>query len=273
MLTLFARTFMRCRWAALPMLCCLLGEQAVAGPACKPKPSAKYESAFCQVKQSRYGRNLPSLSDFRRNPQNTQYLLLRGPANKLGINLPPPQKSAPVQAARKTPARNAVPQRTNQPVTPQSSSTSCSTSVNSIRCGSRVFRRLSNRSNKNIDPAALSASNQLLFSQPGAASDEGSYLLQAYVLYLNKMISIGLAGSTFTYSGFAHTYYEHRRNGTDFVERFRTMFEFLKQDKKTIGVSQRNPGRRPDWQECEALNSELIACNLQGMNLLYQVSR
>lgn len=272
MRNLAACTFILCCWAMPLWLCCLVSAQVIAEPACNPQPDAQYESAFCRVKQSRYGDNLPSLNDFRRNPQNMQYLLLRRLANKLDIDLSPPQKSKAVQAARKTAARTATPQRDKRSVAP-SPGASCSTSVDSIRCGSRVFRRLSNRSNKNLRPEALGASNRLLFSPPGVAGDEDRYLLEAYVLYLNKMISIGLAGSTFSYSGFAHTYYEHQRSGTDFVERFRAMFEFLKQDKKKIAVSRRSPGRRPDWQECEPLNSELIACNSQGMNLLYQASR
>lgn len=136
-----------------------------------------------------------------------------------------------------------------------------------------MYRRLQNRSNRHLAPAALSASNRLLLEQPDESSDETGYLLAAYVEYLNKMISIGLAGSTSSYSAFAHTYYEHQRSGTDFVERFRTMFEFLKRDKQNIVVSQRAPRRAPQWRECEVLNSELIACYSQGINLLYQASR
>ncbi|MGI9289574.1 MAG: hypothetical protein ACR2P1_29685 [Pseudomonadales bacterium] len=260
---------LRYRWATLLVLFGFFSEQGFADMACKPHTDAKYETAFCRVKQSPHGRNLPSLSDFRRNPQNMQYLLLRKPASKLGIDLPPPGKSSPVRAARKTLDRPVTPPRAEATV----ASVRCNTAIDSIRCGSRIFRRLTNRSNNGIRPEALSSSNRLLFSSPVAIKDEASYLLEAYVQYLHKMISIGLAGSTFSYSAFAHTYYEHQRNGTDFVERFRTMFEFLKQDKKNIGVSQRTPARPPDWRECEPLNGELIACHSQGMNLLYQASR
>lgn len=268
----FARACIRYRWPILLVLFGFLSEAGIADAACEPQANAKYEKSFCRVKLSRYGRDLPSLSDFRRNPQNMQYLLLRKPAGKLGINLPPPDKSSPVQAARKTLNRPVTPPQAKRADAPAASSR-CSTAIDSIRCGSRIFRRLTNRSNKSVRPDALGASNRLLFSPPSAARDEASYLLEAYVQYLNKMISIGLAGSTFSYSAFAHTYYEHQRNGTDFVERFRTMFEFLKQDKKNIGVSQRSPKRPPDWPECEPLNDELIACKSQDMNLLYQASR
>ncbi len=251
----------------------LFSEQSFASAACKPQADTKYESAFCRVKQSDYGNGLPSLGDFRRNSQQMQYLLLRRPAGKLGISLSPP--------AERVRPKPMVNQSIDRPVQPQprkhfdapSASATCSTAINHIRCGKRTFRRLQNRSNKQIRPAALGASNRLLLGPIDSENNEAAYLLAAYVQYLYKMDSIGLAGSTSSYSAFAHTFYEHQRNGTDFVERFRTLFEVLKQDKKTIGVSQRKPARAPAWRDCEMLNSELIACYSQRMNLVYRAAR
>ncbi len=243
-----------------------------AAVVCEPQANTPYESAFCRVKQSAHGKGLPSLADFRRNSQKMQYLLLRKPAAKLGLKLLPPADNASPKASKKSVDRPVLPQQSTRSSAPVEI-TQCSTAVDHIRCGQRIFTRLQNQSNKHLRPGALSKSNRLLLSPSGVNSDEAAYLLAAYVQYLNKMNSIGLAGSTSSYSAFAHTYYEHQRNGSDFVERYRSMFELLKQDKKNIGVSQRTPTRPPGWQECERLNSELIACYSSGINLVYQASR
>lgn len=260
------------RWLTAVSAGFLLANQGVAEAVCQAQANTKYESAFCRVKQSSHGRSLPSLADFRRNSQKMQYLLLRTPAAKLGIKLPPPAASTPPGAAAKSSNRSELPLHRKRSDAALAGA-SCRTAIDYIRCGKRVFKRLQNRSNKRLGPAALDASNRLIFSSSTASGDESAYLLAAYVQYLQKMNSIGLAGSTSSYSAFAHTYFEHQRNGSDFVERYRSMFELLKQDKKTIAVAQRTPTRAPEWQECEPLNSELIACYSRGMNLVYQASR
>lgn len=264
----FARLFL-----LLATTCSLLvNEHSFADVACEPHAKTKYEAAFCRVKQSTHGRGLPSLADFRRNSQKMQYLLLRKPAGKLGISLPPPTDNTPAKIAAKRPNQSLQSQPGKQSEAPLLS-TSCRTTINRIGCGKRTFKRLQNLSNKHLRPKALGASNRLLFSPINSGIDEAAYLLATYVQYLYKMNSIGLAGSTSSYSAFAHTYYQHQRNGSDFVARYRSMFEILKQDKKTIIASQRDPKLPPDWQECDRLNSELIACYSQGMNLVYQAQR
>ena len=262
-------------WLAVLTVGSLLSEQSVANVACEPQADTKYESAFCRIKQSSDGKGLPSLADFRRNSQQMQYLLLRRPAGKLGISLSPP--------AERVLLTPTVKQSIDRPEQPQpqprrhldtpSVSATCRTAINYIRCGRRTFKRLQNRSNKQIRPTALDASNRLLLDPIDSEDNEAAYLLAAYVQYLYKMDSIGLAGSTSSYSAFAHTFYEHQRSGTDFVERFRTLFEVLKQDKKTIGISQRKLAQPPAWRDCETLNSELIACYSQRMNLVYRAAR
>ncbi len=259
-------------WLGALILGLLFSKQGFAAKACAAQANTKYESAFCRVIQSSHGRGLPSLIDFRRNSQKMQYLLLRKPAAKLGISLAPPAESAPAKPAAKAVDRPLQLQLRQRPDASLASIT-CSTEIDHIRCGKRIFRRLQNRSNKHVRPAALGASNRLLFSPIDSDNNEAAYLLASYVQYLNRMDSIGLAGSTSSYSAFAHTYYEHQRNGSDFVERFRDMFELLKQDKKNIGVSRRRPVQPPAWHDCEVLNNELIACYSQGMNLVYQASR
>ena len=260
------------RWLTALSVGFLLANQGVAEEPCQPQANTKYESAFCRVKQSSHGRGLPSLVDFRRNSQKMQYLLVRKPAAKLGIKLPLPAGNTLPGAAAKRYDRSSPPQQSKQSGAAMAS-IPCRTAIDHIRCGKRIFTRLQNRSNQLLRPGALSKSNRLVLRPPGVSSDEAAYLLTAYVQYLNKMSSIGLAGSTSSYSAFAHTYYEHQRNGSDFVERYGSMFELLKQDKKNIGVSQRTPLRPPEWLDCEPLNSELIACYSGGMNLVYQASR
>lgn len=248
---------------------------------CVADQNAAYEHVFCELKKRRSGDSLPTLAEFRRNPPAMQYLLLKRRAQSQGLELTEPAKlPAPTSNANKgvalpskqlpTPPAARMGQPANTLNAPQTAGESigCHFDIDQAVCAGRHFVRQGNKSNARLDSDALAAGNRL---QLGAVStqNEEQWLAEAYERYLRAMLSIGLAGSSFTYSGFAHTFYEHQARGTDFSARFAQMFEYLKRDKQQLAVSRRTPRRPPTGNECEWLSIDMLVCNSQQMNLVY----
>ena len=262
---------------ALTLLSCLLlAFKAWSLPQCAPQKNLPFEAAFCELKQSRHGTSLPTLDEFRRNPPNMQYLLIKRPAQRLGIEVQKPKAAVlnrPVQgivtSKRKEGGRSVdLATEPQEAVAEAKSFDQCRYSIEQIYCAGRTFSRQGNKSNSALADNALEAGNTLQMGRPSIVSEQ-AWLAKAYTRYVRAMLTIGLAGSSFTYSAFAHTFNEHKASNTDFSIRFEQMFEFLKRDKKTLAVSRRRPKRAPEADECEWLDDDLLVCNSQSMNLVY----
>ncbi len=237
-----------------------------AAPPCQPQADSPLELVFCQLKAGRYGRSLPTLDEFRRNPATMQYLLLKRPAKRAGIELRPPTAGQQPAVARKPNA----PLPASAPAPAHRSA--CEYHQEWLKCGARRYTLVTNRSNQHLEPGALSGGNRLILVEPGPQVNEQNWLADAYTRYIDAMLSIGLGASTSTYSAFAHTYYELQAQGADFSSRIQQSFEQLKIDKRTLAVARKRPNRAPRPQECEPLNERLIVCNAEGKNWVYALS-
>ncbi|MFK8021643.1 MAG: hypothetical protein AB8B86_17915 [Pseudomonadales bacterium] len=267
-----ANTVMRLLASAI---CLLLAFSVWSLPHCAPNKDAPFERAFCELKQSRYGKSLPTLDEFRRNPPGMQYLLIKRPAQRMGMELKKPAAGVVKKPAqdvavvnRKESDKAADLAAESRVVAQEKTFDQCRYTIERINCAGKTFSRQGNKSNSALAENALEAGNTLQMGRPPLV-DEQAWLAQAYTRYVRAMLSIGLAGSSFTYSGFAHTFNEHKASNTDFSIRFEQMFEFLKRDKKTLAVSRRRPKRAPAADECEWLDDDLLVCNSQSMNLVY----
>lgn len=116
---------------------------------------------------------------------------------------------------------------------------------------------------------ALSDSNVLRLPEKRGGQPVEAWLAEAYKEYIAALLSIGLAGSSSTYSAFAHTYYELENSDTDFTTRIQDSFALLKKDKRALVASKRYPKSAPLAADCEWLASTMIACNSAGKNWVY----
>lgn len=99
---------------------------------------------------------------------------------------------------------------------------------------------------------------------------ESLYLEQSYLQYIDKMVSIGLAGVTMSYTKFHHFYDEASKSGTSFPDRMAAMFEYLKKDKQALAVDTRGHASGPDsLSACYQLDDEYIICDDVATNWIY----
>lgn len=246
------------------------GAPAAGDANCAGQARNPMEQAFCQVLAAGVGASLPPLREFRKNPEKTQRLLLRRPAERAGVKLPAPAVAPAVAAAPAEPKSNSV----NQ--SPGASLRSlCELKAEVVVCAEQQYHLLANRPNSQIPQSALSAANRLQLSNyAGSHTDTAAllaYLDDSYTRYMEAMISIGLAASTMSFTKFYHTYNEVQKNRGDFAERMAVMFEYLKKDKKTIAVAAHPSQRRPlDLDLCRKLNRRTIVCDDVKHNWVYR---
>ena len=135
------------------------------------------EQAYCKIRAANPGAVLPSLQELRRNPEKTQRLLLRRPAEQAGISLPP--ESAPAKARpAPSPATAAVKPTTSsaknmaEPVLEESNSLAgCNLAGTSIRCRSSATRAPANGAT--VSPVGPKPVASTTFGCPGSASNNG----------------------------------------------------------------------------------------------------
>ncbi len=252
-----------------------------------------YEQVYCEVVARGGGTGLPSMVDFRGNDETVQALILKRPAKRVGIDLPAPRRVVrqppsakpaeppaavlaarpPAAIARPTPgaasARRSI-------ATPETAApvNGCELAGAAIRCGPQLFALVGNLRNERLGDEALSEANRMgLPSFAAAAGDAAAvrgYLDRAYRRYVEKMMEIGLGGATMTYGKFAALFADLTDKGVDFAARFETMYGYLKQDKRRMGV---NEGARLDAgmriSNCGHVSERIIACALGGRNYLF----
>lgn len=267
------------RLAARVMLAILTASQCAnlaAATKCQAASGNHYEQVFCQLSSSRYNYGLPSLQEFRQNPAKVQYLLLKRAASREGIVLNKPAKSTSATASRSSTAtaRAAAPKPESNslaksPAQDLVDRSGCRYTRQKIDCGDRQFHLRTNRLNSELPKAALSDANVLRLPIKRASEPVEAWLAEAYKEYIAALLSIGLAGSSSTYSAFAHTYYELENSGTDFATRIQDSFALLKKDKRSLAASKRYPKTAPIAEDCEWLESSMVACNSSGKNWIY----
>lgn len=252
------------------------------GGSCVSQARTELERAYCKILAANAGGALPSLQELRRNPEKTQRLLLRRPAEQAGIKLPPETAAKPTpKPTPKTPARQTAGARQSTTIAPSPESSGsnslshCQLMGTSIRCGGEQFRLQGNVPNNRLAHGALDPAQKILFAEfsddAADPSQAMSYLSATYQRYLEAMLEIGLGGSTMSFTKFHHTFMEAQSKGTQFGERLSTMFEFLKKDKASMGVQAHYNDELPQsLAQCMGLGDHLLVCDNVQQNWVYK---
>lgn len=254
------------KWLAA--ILCVYVAQWVDASDCSSESANAMVQAYCQIQAAGFGAGLPSLREFKQNPEKTQRLLLLRPAQRAGVTLP--EEPKPVRS--RAPAKH-VPERT---VKPADEVLSCQVQGDWVLCGSQRYRLLGNSANKDLAAGALTPATQLRLAQfTGSVNDRDwvlRYLDESYRSYVDAMITIGLAGSTLSFTKFYHTFMEVQSAGANFAERMATMFEYLKEDKKAMAVKAHFSELRPsNISQCRQLNQITIVCDDVKNNWIFRL--
>lgn len=247
-----------------------------------------YEQLYCELKALGQGKQLPAFYDFQKNNEVTQALLLKRPAEKAGIKLALPQKSEALRGLPSPPlfpsvasgrqdeshSRDTADSNSQLSSPLPHSLAQCIFHPTQVLCGDERFQLVGNLKNNRLREGALAPSNKMNIpvyqGSEADASALGRYLSKAYAQYVEKMLEIGLGGSTFSYAKFVYLYNDVTAKGIDFSGRFETMFGYLKQDKKNLAVSERvSPTSAPMPQQCARLADHLLVCDAGRKNHLF----
>ncbi len=278
------------------ILAALIASDTRADDFCIALAETYFEQVYCELQARGESGSLPRFYEFRNNDGTTQALLLKRPASRLGISITIPRQDSRPRVA----VPDRLPTESNQsraaPAPPRGSGgppasdtgpavsvignsdatdlPDCRFAGDVIVCRDTTFRLTGNRNNQHLAEGALSPDNRLdLPSFSGSASSMAevrSYLGQVYRRYIDKMLEIGLGGSTMTFGKFAFLFQDLTEKGVDFADRSETMFSYLKKDKGRIGVSEAVTAPTAiDLNNCNRLRTNLIACDGGRKNYLY----
>ncbi len=261
------------------LIACVAASRANTQAECTEFARTDLERLYCQINAKAPGIVPGTLGEFRKNPPGTQRLLLQRPAARLGLALPhtspagrSPPKPARIDSPPETAPQAQAPKAPTAPAVPPAAATSlenCHLRERSIVCGPRQFHRLTNLPNQRLPEGALGPENRLELGP--ATSPEALYLERSYREYVDRMVSIGLAGVTMSYTKFHHFYAEAARSGTSFAERMAGMFEYLKKDKQALAVDSRGDRAGPaTLSACYRLDDEYIICDNVATNWIYR---
>ena len=271
-------------WLAVVLVFCF-AESALATRSidCFRWAQTDYEQIYCEIKARGEGPQLPSFIDFRKNNLLTQYLLLKRPAESLRIPLAKATSSATPKVLPEKPyppGSNPASSRVNHnksalsAASPDSAQENCVLSGPAIRCGALQYQLVGNRHNRDLAPGALDQSKRIgLSAYSGSLSEQGTlnkFLWKNYVLYLERMLDIGLGGVTMCFTKFHYLFHDLYRKGVSFTNRFETMYQFLKKDKASNAVQTAiYPLEGVDFSQCQHLTDLMIACDNVRLNRIY----
>jgi hypothetical protein len=242
-----------------------------------------YEQLYCEVKAQGKGKRLPSFYDFQKNNEVTQAFLLKRPAAKLGIEVVQPKRTSKLERIPKSeqPNRSYSHADTVQTVAPiegmsrDNTLAQCVFKSREILCAGVRYQLMGNLANKKLVQGVLERSNRMnipvYLGEPGDKAALGRYLSHAYGQYVEKMLEIGLGGSTFSYAKFVYLYQDVTNKNIDFSGRFETMFGYLKQDKQQLAVSEKLPKNVHVSKEyCGWSGEKTVVCDGGQKNYLYR---
>ena len=233
-----------------------------------------YEQLYCEVSSAGRSHKLPSFIDFQKNPEITQALLLKPHAKALKIAIALPQHTS-----QKGTEKNRIRQNRSASLaskitpTPKDRFDTCSYQSDVIVCGQKRYKQVTNRHNRTLEQGALKKTNGLKLPVITLSPEEDGFeyaLTKSYLLYLDKMMGIGLGGVTMTYTKFYYLYLDLLERNVDFNQRFSTMFEFLKKDKRALGVNNK-PAVLASLsdKDCSRARASLFICQQGGRNYLF----
>ena len=273
----------------LGCLLLLVPVSGYSGEFCLLMAENYYEQLYCEVKAQGKGKRLPSFYDFQKNNEVTQAFLLKRPAAKLGIDVVQPKRISKLERTPKLedtpnpeqPSRSYSYANTVQTAAPMEGMSGgdtldqCVFKSKDIICAGVRYQLMGNLANKKLAQGVLERSNRMnipvYLGEPGDKAALGHYLSQAYGQYVEKMLEIGLGGSTFSYAKFVYLYQDVTDKNIDFSGRFETMFGYLKQDKQQLAVSEKLPNNVHISKEyCGWSGDKTVVCDGGQKNYLYR---
>ncbi|TVP57774.1 MAG: hypothetical protein EA349_05815 [Halomonadaceae bacterium] len=265
----------------------VLAMAAAGHDACGERANNDFERLYCQVVGAGLGSGLPAMEDFQRNEPAMQALLLQRPAQRLGLDMPPLPDSdtGPADAVVVTPA--VIPELTpdeavevpqgvvSEPFEADLSLGDCRFRGNVIDCPRGRFQLIGNQPNQSLAPGALDEDWQMdlprFRGDPDDQAAVHSHLSGAYDVYIHKMLSIGLAGNTMSFTEFVHGFRRHQAHGIDYTRRMEATFQLLKQDKKTHVIPEHFHDRLPESLDaCMEAGADIIVCDNVHTNWVYR---
>lgn len=257
---------------------------------CLKQARSEMEQLYCKIRQKGKGGHLPPLHEFRHNTFEIQTLLLKRLA--VDINLEIPEIHTPSSDHQDNPDdEHNVPHSTAAEITENPPLANCQLEIDTIICPEASFEKILNQTNASLSEDAFSPQNQLelpVFSgkfsgklsgnqssnDPESTQAVFDYLANAYRLYIEKMLTIGLGQSTMTYTKFHHTFQHTLNNNLDFSHRFKTMYQMLKLEKQQLnaGKTDHAPFTAESIhgiEDCAPLSSSLLVCDNGAQNWLF----
>ncbi|MFE8073350.1 hypothetical protein QQM79_20015 [Marinobacteraceae bacterium S3BR75-40.1] len=238
--------------------------------ACLEQARTPYEKVYCEIVDQGQGAGLPAFEDFRRNTVKVQALLLKRPAARAGIELPTPTPSSRDKPVERKPP----PKRKPQPAPQMQALDGCRLDGKTITCPHERYQLANNRPNSDLNTGALKPDNTLDLPRfQGDLNNESAvrhYLSRAYDRYIPKMLDIGLAGATMSFSEFYYSFRRHARQGVDFAKRLEQTYQLLKQDKRTKQIAPNLTDELPEnIDHCGRINPRILVCDNVSTNWVY----
>ena len=255
---------------------------------CLNQSKSHYEEVWCRIKEKDPSNKLSSLHEFRKNSQNTQYLLLKRPAKKwhISLNKPPIEKANSSQkdtlvisdqtieklSPSSRPLNEKITKITYEKVLTkkQKNLNHCTLAKKIIHCKDDRFSLQSNKSLNQLAIGSLSKNNKLVVNEDLESPPIRAASLM-YRDYIEKMLSIGLGYSTMSFTKFFTIYEDSKKQSLIFSKRMFDMFELLKKERKTNGIKDRYDDNYPSSiSACMELSTRLIVCDNKAQNWVYQ---
>lgn len=259
---------------------CLHCSAASAESLCFSLAENYYEQIYCELDALGKARNLPAFADFRNNDETTQALLLKRTAARIGIEVKPPRRQQSPPRPQQEPARQmpSLPAAVEPGRDMAPALADCVVTAGRINCATESYIFVSNRTNDLLPEGMLTDANRMnlpVFTGDSADRKQtGNYLSDAYAIYLQKMISIGLAESTLSFPKFSYIFNDIVSKGASFSQRFETMYKYLKQEKQRIRVPVTGgPKEAPALSNCQRVDAVLLSCTQGRKNYLYSAVR
>ena len=245
---------------------------------CHSAAKTELEVLYCDVVAEGGGGSLPSQPDFNRNDPQVQALLLKRPAQRLGLTVPEPGQSRPPSAA----AMNLPADVDNeslepaQPANPLASArlANCELAGELIRCPQADYDLAANQGRSSLPDGVLGPDNRLQIEPfTGDRSDDEAvrrYLSNAYDQYIPGMLRIGLGANTMSFTAFHNAFHTLEEGGVDFSDRMAQTYQLLKQDRQQLGVKARYHEDLPaNLSLCGMINRDIIVCDNVRINWIY----
>jgi hypothetical protein len=276
---------------------------AQANQFCFASAKTYYEQIYCELEAKGKTKELPSFDQFKRNNEVVQASLLKLPAERNRITLPPPKRAksstenisignasdietkeiGKKETVKKESAKALSGQQENfkdgyvarkfdKPVG-VTANTNCQLNASEIRCSEKRYRLLGNKANKNLAQGALLDANKMALPMLQQDQSLNAYVTSAYRQYIEKMCTIGLGAVTMTYARFAYLYEDLQSKNVNFVNRFEIMYSYLKKDKAAMWISEKIPvNQQLAIQYCDLMTEKLYICATQGQNYIFELA-